>query len=215
VDTFRKYWTDVPIRAYTDDDLERLSEWLPEFKLRHRGRPTDNYRFDAVRFAHKVAAIELAYRLGHGDVLVWIDADCVTHVPVDAEWLAGLLGDADFAYLKRTNKYPEMGFFLMRRCEATCELLRRLVSLYVMDDLFKLDEWHDSWAIEHVRKGLELEGALKCASLSGAYESTGHPFVNGPLGEKLDHCKGKRKALGKSKPSDLKASRTEEYWRHG
>lgn len=104
---------------------------------------------------------------------------------------------------------------MFRRNKATSELIRRLVMLYRTDDLFALREWHDSWAIEQVRKGLELEGALKCVSLSGAYESTGHPFVNGPLGEKLDHCKGKRKALGRSKASDLKASRTEEYWLHG
>lgn len=213
MDTFNKFWVDIPIRAYTDEDLEDRSEWLPEFKQRHRGRSTDNYRFDAVRFAHKVAALELAYRVGRGDALVWIDADCVTHAPVDAEWLAGLLGGADFAYLRRASKYPECGFMLLRRSQATSELLRRLVSLYVTDDLFKLDEWHDSWAIEYVRKG--LGGSLKCASLSGAYESTGHPFVNGPLGEKLDHCKGKRKQLGKSKASDLKAPRTEGYWKHG
>lgn len=195
--------------------LENNSDWLAEFKIRHRHRSTDNYRFDAVRFAHKVAALELAYRLGWEDVLVWIDADCVTHQDVTAEWLSGLIGDADFAYLRRENKYPECGFMMFRRNKATSELIRRLVMLYRTDDLFALREWHDSWAIEQVRKGMELEGALKCTSLSGAYESTGHPFVNGPLGEKLDHCKGKRKALGKSKPSDLKASRTEEYWLHG
>jgi len=210
VDTFARHWKDIPLQAFTDDRLEQSSEWLAEFKQRHRHRSTDNYRFDAVRFAHKVAALELAFRIGTGDALVWIDADCVTHADVDAGWLSGLLGDGDFGYLKRAGKYPECGFMLFRRNKATAEMLRRLVYLYRSDDLFQLDEWHDSWAIEQVRIG--MGNGLKCISLSGGFEATGHPFVNGPLGARLDHCKGRRKQQGKSKASDLKTARTEGYW---
>lgn len=79
VETFQKHWGGIHLRHYTDEVLEDNSDWLAEFKIRHRHRSTNNYRFDAVRFAHKVAALELAYRLGWEDVLVWIDADCVTH----------------------------------------------------------------------------------------------------------------------------------------
>jgi hypothetical protein len=211
VESFDRHWKGVKLRAYTDDKLEQ-SDWLPEFKQRHRHRSTDNYRFDAVRFAHKVAALELAYRIGTADVMVWIDADCVTHADVDAEWLSSLIGDGDFAYLRREKKYPECGFMMFRRNAETSEMLRRLVFLYRSDDLFSLQEWHDSWAIEQVRLGMD---DLKCVSLSGDYESTGHPFVNGPLGARLDHCKGKRKSAGKSKQSDLKNARDEDYWRYG
>jgi hypothetical protein len=213
VETFERHWKGVRLRAYTDDRLEQASEWLSKFKQAHRHRSTHNYRFDAVRFAHKVAALELAYRTGDADVMVWLDADCVTHADVDAEWLSGLLGDGDFAYLRRAKKYPECGFMLFRRNPATAEMLRRLVYLYRSGDLFRLEEWHDSWAIEKVRHS--MGGRLKCVSLSGSYEDTGHPFVNGPLGERLDHCKGKRKQSGKSKASDLKTRRGEDYWRYG
>jgi hypothetical protein len=213
VETFHAHWKDVKLRTYTDDKLEELSDWLPEFKQRHRHRSTDNYRFDAVRFAHKVAALELAYRVGSADVMIWIDADCVTHADVDAEWLSGLIGYGDFAYLRREKKYPECGFMMFRRNAAASELLRRIVSLYRTDDLFDLQEWHDSWAIEQIRKS--MGDLLKCVSLSGEFESSGHPFINGPLGARLDHCKGKRKASGKSKQSDLKTARKEDYWRHG
>lgn len=212
VETFATHWIDVRLRAYTDEQLESASDWLPEFKQRHRGRDTGNYRFDAVRFAHKVAAIETAYRAGIADVLVWIDADCVTHAPVTAEWLVTLLGSGDFGYLRRAKKYPECGFMLLRRCSAVDEMLRRLTSLYRTDRLFDLDEWHDSYAIEEVRRG--MGSLLRCVSLSGEFEHTGHPLVNGPLGARLDHCKGKRKG-GKSKPSDFVAQRREDYWRHG
>lgn len=211
VESFREHWRGIPLRTYTDEQLETESDWLSEFKLRHSHRQTHNYRFDAVRFAHKVAAIELAYRIGTADVLVWIDADCVTHAEVDAEWLSSLLGDADLGYLRRAHKYPECGFLLIRRNQAGAEFLRRVVRQYRTDALFGLDEWHDSWIFEHVRKSMPMV----CASLSGDAENTGHPLVNGPLGARLDHLKGKRKAAGKSLCSDLKTKRTEEYWQHG
>jgi hypothetical protein len=212
VESFKQYWIDIPLRTYVDEQLEDQSDWLYEFKLRHSQRPTENYRFDAIRFAHKVAAIELAYRVGGGDYLIWMDADCVTHAPVDEGWLLGLIGDADFGYLKREKKYPECGFLIMKRGENVARLIRNLVWLYRTDELFELAEWHDSWAIEHVRAYLEKQSLLSCVSLSGDASTSGHPFVNGPLGERMDHCKGKRKKRGKSLPSDLTLKRTEEYW---
>lgn len=208
VETFRQFWQGIPLRTITDGQLEFGSEWLPEFKQRHRHRPTDNYRFDAVRFAHKVAALEMAFRMGHGDVLVWIDADCVTHAPVDAEWLSGLLGDADLAILKRAKKYTETGLFMVRRTQAGAELVKAMVRLYQTDRLFDLPEWHDCMALDHARNVL----GTRYASLSGDAESTGHPLVNGPLGARLDHLKGKRKAVGRSLPSDFKRKRSEAYW---
>lgn len=208
VETFDQFWEGMRLRFYRDAQLEAASDWLPEFKQRNRHRPTHNYRFDAVRFAHKIAAIEQAFRIGTADALVWLDADCVTHAPVTADWLAGLLGDSDFGYLRRVQKYPECGLMLIRRNAAGAELVRTLVELYRTDRLFDLAEWHDSWAIEHVRRELRI----RCASLSGDAEDTGHPLVNGPLGACLDHLKGKRKAEGRSRRSDLKHQRGEAYW---
>lgn len=210
VETFGQHWAGMRIRTYTDQQLEDCSDWLSEFKQRHRHRPVDNYRFDAIRFAHKIAAIEQAYRVGTADVLVWIDADCVTHAPVDAEWLTGLLGVADFGYLKRLNKYSECGFMLIRRCQATADWLYQVLWLYKTDALFELKEWHDCEAIDHVRRA--MGDGLSCVSLSGDAENTGHPLVNGPLGARLDHLKGKRKRGGRR--SELKIKRDETYW-HG
>lgn len=207
VETFREFWGEITLRQFQDRDLEMWSEWLPEFKQRHRHRSTENYRFDAVRFAHKVAALELAFRIGNSDVLVWMDADCVTHAPVDAEWLTGLLGDADLALLKRKRE-PETGFMLIRRNDAGAAFVSELVRLYRTDGLFNMAEWHDAWVIGELVKAM----ALNVACLSGDAINTSHPLVNGPLGERLDHLKGKRKGVGKSLPRDLKVNRREAYW---
>lgn len=203
--SFQEFW-DIPLRVYRDADLDG---WLPAFKERHKHLPTDNYRKDAVRFAHKVAAIEKAFYVGIADVMIWMDADCVTHAPVEQEWLESLIGDADFGYLRRSKKYPECGFMMIRRNPQGAALVNGVVDLYTSDALFGLREWHDSYAIEHVRSSL----SIKCASLSGDAEGTGHPLVNGPLGTRLDHLKGTRKAEGRSRSSDLVRPRTEAWWR--
>lgn len=208
VESFEHHWGGMTLLQFTDQALELSSTWLSSFKIRHAARPTHNYRFDAVRFAHKVAAIELAYKLGTAEVLVWIDADCVTHASVDSEWLTGLLGDGEFGYLRRARKYPECGFMLMRRCPAMDEFIGCLVQAYRSDAIFHMAEWHDSWVIDQIRQQMNL----KCVSLSGDAESSGHPLVNGPLGSRLDHLKGQRKTIGRSLPTDLVRPRNETYW---
>jgi hypothetical protein len=40
----------------------------------------------------------------------------------------------------------------------------------------------------------------------------GHPLINSEWGAWLDHLKGGRKDLGKSKRTDLLVQRTEAYW---
>lgn len=212
VESFHKHWEGIPLSVYTDADLESQSTWLSQFKRRHASLPTHNYRFDAVRFAHKVAAIELAFAKCRSDYLIWMDADCVTHADVDAEWLEGLAKGADFAYLKRANKYSELGFAMIRLCAAGQELMGRMVDQYANDLLFDLKEWHDSFVFDYVRKCMESDGPYNFASLSGDAENTAHPLVNGPLGSRLDHCKGNRKQAGRSHASDLKVKRTEAHW---
>lgn len=215
VKSYRKHWSgQVPLILYEDCDLYSRAPWLAQFKARHVARGTDNYRFDAVRFAHKVAAISLAMvyaEIDHGaDVLIWMDADCVTHANVDAAWLEALIGDGDFAYLPRAAKYPECGFMMLRIARPPVqELVNAVVDLYVTDKLFELKEWHDSYAIEWCRRRVN---GLRCVSLSGGHEATGHPFINGPLGSRLDHLKGRRKVSGRSAARDLAVKRHEEYW---
>lgn len=210
VETFNEFWPGFHLITFQDAELEDASDWLAEFKDRHKDRPTENYRFDAVRFAHKVAAIELAFYGGGSDSLIWMDADCVTHATVDRRWLSNLAGSSDFAYLSRTRKYTESGFMIFRRNDRTAELIKRWCDLYRSDNLFQLKEWHDCYALDHAREA--MGGTLRSVSLSGGAANTSHPLVNGPLGARLDHCKGGRKVAGHSPHSDLKVRRIEAYW---
>lgn len=215
VETFGQHWRSIPLMAYDGPALEERSPWLAEFKRRHAHRSTADYRMDAVRFSHKVAAIELGLswaRMAKADALIWMDADCVTHADVDPAWLEHLLRDGDFAYLQRDKKYPECGFMIFRLNQRGVAFIEEIVRCYVSDALFKMSEWHDSYVIDQVRAKREATGMLRCTSLSGRAARTHHPLINGPLGERLDHLKGPRKQAGRSHDRDLKVRRTESYW---
>jgi hypothetical protein len=191
--------------------------WLTAFKEKHPyKRPgAYNYRFDAPRFAHKVAAIcDAADRFRPvSQWLVWADADTVTHtdVPQSAidEWLPR--GNEALSWLDRDNKYPECGFMIFNlRHPQVMGMLTKFRKLYTTGEVFKLAEWHDSFVLQHL---VEKVYRLKTRSLSGlAGRRTSHPFVNGPLGAYMDHMKGPRKEAGKSYARDLKVERSEDYW---
>jgi len=189
--------------------------WLQEFKRRHPyKRPGSyDYRFDAARFAHKVAAVLEADDSRILDFLIWVDADTVTHTPVPMEFIDALLpkGDEYIAWLDRKGKYPECGFFILNcRHPRHAEFISALRAAYVTGSLFKMAEWHDSYVIQQLVEGM----GLKTRSLSGQEGfKTSHPFVNGPLGAYMDHMKGPRKTMGRSQARDLKVQRAEPYWR--
>lgn len=222
VQAWAKHWP-VPLTVWVEgfdcavpgvraESLDSIG-WLQEFKQRHRGLPTANYRFDAVRFAHKTAAViesALAFDCDH---LIWVDADTVTHQAVPPAFIESLLpkGEEYIAWLDRVGNYPECGFYVLNmRHPAHAGLMQAWRDWYTTGHLFKLAEWHDSYVLQQL---VQL-AMLPTRSLSGERGArTGHPFINGPLGAYMDHMKGPRKQLGKSRRKDLKINRNEPYWR--
>jgi hypothetical protein len=228
--TFKRFWPQqIPLFLYNEgfkpdrpvNETRELPGWLTEFKARntsperrgvHRGKPY-NMLFDAVRFSHKVAAFLDAARKATSDVLIWIDADVLTHAPVTEEFLDRLWSgnvDAALAWLWRSHKYPETGFYMVKlNHPATPGLLASLEALYTQDSLFQLEHWTDCHALAAAVERMHVPWV----SLSGIYHSAGHPFINGPLGAVMDHLKGARKQAGRSRRIDMKFRREEAYWR--
>lgn len=241
VNTFERHWpADVDLTVYTEGfagdrdgrvqfiDLDQAAPWLGPWKAARskaeRGYRTGQYRFrdDAVKFSHKVAAIGAATtgllmddvfdRFDESRVLIWLDADIVTHSQVTVEWLAELFPEnADIAWLDRERVYPECGF-LMFRLPAALHVIRQIVAAYQTGKIFKLREWHDSYVIEQVVNAAVECGDIRVASLSGEGKRTHHPLVNSRIAECCDHLKGARKARGRSKRDDLLRPRPEPYW---
>lgn len=223
VKSFVKNCSTIPLLVFSDgwseavgaavQDLNSSSTWLTEFKKRHGAKQVvGDYRFDAVRFSHKVAALIAADQMTDADVLVWVDGDVVAHSPVmdgDLESLAPT-GDEWISWLDRQGVYPECGFYMLNRGHTRHEEMMALFeSMYARDKLFSLPEFHDSFVLEHVVK----QAAVGTKSLSGAGKNTMHPMINGPLSKWFDHAKGERKKYGRTPAKERKLKDEVDYWR--
>lgn len=222
-------------------DLESSSSELRQFKNKWRGVPRANgdisadpvrsrrrdaakpFKWDAVRFAHKVYSIFHCARNTTADILIWMDADTVCHSPISITDLTKLCCESyDLCYLGRNSKFSECGLYSMNlHTKGTKRFLKEFQRVYddAENGIFLLDEWHDSFVFDSVRNnipGLHMLnwsadlGDLRPGKNNSAGE--GHPLINSAWGAYLDHLKGSRKHTGRSPASDLKVKRTEAYW---
>lgn len=204
--SFKQQWKDVP-KANGDVSTDPIRS-----KRKDAGK---GFKWDAVRFAHKVYAIFDCARITDADVLFWMDADTVCHSPIEKSFIEKFCSaDIDIGYLGREGKYSECGLYSMNlKSDQTRMFLMEFQRMYDKAEagIFQLEEWHDSYVFDAVRKRMPF---LKQYNWSeGIVKGEGHPLINSEWGAYLDHLKGGRKDLGKSKTNDLKIKRTEAYWR--
>jgi hypothetical protein len=212
-------------------DLATASPELVAFKNTWQGVPKANgdvsqdpvrnkrkdagkgFKWDAVRFAHKVYAIFHCARTARSTWLLWMDADTICHSPITTEDIDTLCpAHTDLCFLGRRGKFSECGLYAMNLpSPATKLFLNKFQQAYdnAENGIFKLDEWHDSFVFDAVRRGANL---IELDWSSHLITGEGHPLINSAWGAWLDHLKGARKNLGRSKQVDLKVKRTEAYW---
>jgi hypothetical protein len=213
---------------------------LQKFKTKWLGVPTANglcpwperrprdhhkaFKWDAVRFANKTYAVFDACER-NSDWVVWMDADTFVHSDWSYEQFIELLPSTSWVtYVGRgskTHSWPECGFYGLNLNDIVCrEFLKEFESYYEQAEtkMFIQEEWHDSYIF-----GLILDQFKRTApnvidytaeiALTGAKTGGGgHPLINSKLGQWIDHLKGDRKQIGKSKSSDLNVKRSENYW---
>lgn len=233
VQSFQRYWPrDTRLTVYAEGfvpeikgiHVRELPAWLNEFKGHYGRVPTYcgklnngqyDYRFDGVKFAHKVAALT-DFALGFTEgVVIWLDADTLTHAPVTKDWLEGLFPEpAYLAWLDRSQTHPECGFMMFRaNYPHHIKFMESFRDIYLSGEIFKLREFHDSYVFQQlVLRKISAGKIPPPASLSGD-RNWHHPFVNGPLGSRMDHLKGPRKIEGKSRRWDTRRPRQEAYWK--
>lgn len=212
-------------------DLHQASPALVAFKNKWRNLPKANgdisdditrairldskksFKWDAVRFAHKVYAIFDCAKKCNSDTLLWMDADTICHSSITMSRLTELIpADKELCYLGREGKYTECGLYSMNlRSSGIIKFLENFQQMYdyAEQGIFTLDEWHDSFVFDAVRHNLPL---IELNWSKGIIRGEGHPLINSEWGAYLDHLKGDRKTLGRSKLTDLKIQRTEAYW---
>ena len=182
------------------------------------------FKWHAVRFAHKVYAIFDCARTTDADILIWMDADTICHSPITIQDLYRMIpADSELCYLGRKGKYSECGLYAMNlRSPNVQAFLKEFQRVYDQAEqgIFQLAEWHDSFVFDAVRVKFpqmkQLDWAAHLHDIRptlGSSQGEGHPLINSEWGAWLDHLKGSRKKLGRSKREDLKVRRTEAYWR--
>jgi hypothetical protein len=238
IETFLATWPrEVKLKVYAESvavphradnleviDLESASAELVAFKTRWRDVPKANgdigpgserkaFKWQAVRFSHKVYAIFHAARTCGTEWLIWMDGDMVCHSAVSLAQLDRFFpNDRDLCYAGRSNKFTECGLYGMHLTEPeTQRFLAEFQRMYddAENGIFTLSEWHDSFVFDAVR----VKFALRELNWSaGLINGEGHPLINCEWGAYIDHLKGKRKGQGRSKLKDLVVPRRESYW---
>jgi len=238
IQTFLQTWPrDILLKVYAEGctvtetapnlqvlDLESASADLVAFKNKWRNVPKANgdigpgserkaFKWQAVRFAHKVYAIFHAARHCTTDWLIWMDADMVCHSPIAVQKISSFFpDDKELCYAGRSNKFTECGLYGMNlKREPVQKFLAEFQRMY--DDaergIFTLSEWHDSYVFDDVKN---RSGLAELNWSAGLINGEGHPLINCEWGAYIDHLKGKRKGDGRSKLKDLVVRRTEKYW---
>ena len=202
---FKTKWKNVP-KANGDVSQDPIRS-----KRRDAGK---GFKWHAVRFAHKVYSIFHCAKNCDADVLMWLDADMVCHNAMTEKTLNSLIPmDKDLCFLGRRDKFSECGLYTMNlQSPMTEQFLENFQNFYddAENGIFRLDEWHDSFVFDAVRKTVKLRELDWSSNL---IVGEGHPLINSQWGAFLDHLKGKRKDTGKSLKTDLVVERNEQYWK--
>jgi hypothetical protein len=251
IDAFDRHWpTEIELLVYAEHcspkspsarvKILNLVDQCPDlvrFKNKHVNNPLANgttpkilaknlkdnrFKWDAVRFSHKVFAVIHACQNIDADWIIWLDADTVTFAPISLEFLSSICDAQSMAcYLGRDIKYhSECGWVAYNKHHPDLqEFMIRWRDLYATDNLFCLDEYHDSFVFDVLRKDFQAQRHTKFHNLSPALpkKGPGHPFIASALGLYMDHMKGsKRKELGHSLPDDYDRNQglnsTVPYW---
>ena len=172
------------------------------------------FQYDAIRFCHKVFAVYLGARSTDGLVL-WLDGDSKTFAPVDRDRINSWLPEGKFAgFLDRPKTYTETGFHIFDMGHyIAADFFERWLKYYRDNSIFNLAAWTDCHTYDAARMQFDQSCWHDLSPASQGPSVAGHVFINGPLGEVMDHMKGKRKLQGKSNARDLFVKRTEGYWK--
>jgi hypothetical protein len=239
IDTFLATWPqDVQLLVYAEDvavtqqspnlkivNLTQASPELVEFKRIWGNVPKANgnpfpgaerkaFKWQAVRFSHKVYAIFHAARTCETEWVIWMDADMVCHSTINTSKIDQLFPNTvDLCYAGRSNKFTECGLYGMHLTSpVTQQFLTEFQRMYddAENGIFTLKEWHDSFVFDAVRKRFPMQELNWSA---GLINGEGHPIINSEWGAYIDHLKGDRKDKGRSRKTDLVVQRKETYWR--
>lgn len=237
IESFCEYWpAEVKLCVYVDEipgreqmiQNERVEYRLlnrvdlKQFKKRQRNNPEahglgklalkdgkSEFKYNAVKFSHKVFALIDVIEKDSPDIAIWLDGDSRTHSTVTEDTINRWCPENCFAgFLDRPWLYTETGFHIFRTTHSMSrDFFNTWKNYYTNDTVFDLEYWTDCHTYDAARKQFDQR---LWHNLSPDFNHP-HPFINGVLGEVMDHMKGPRKQKGSSKKHDLAVKRS-GYW---
>lgn len=148
-----------------------------------------DYRYQAVRFAHKVFAMAHPSRPREAN-WVWCDADVVVRKNLTPEWWEEAAPEGFVcSYLGRKDwDHSETGWLAFTQRYDGHKFLDELKALYTSGEIFKLRAFTDSFAFDHLRLKWEAEGKHFHNLSEGL--SGNHVWPDTVLGRATSHFKG-------------------------
>lgn len=237
ISTFLDFWPkDIKYFVYTEGfklkenprikpiDIKIIS-CLSNFKQKYSNVPSlnglreekYNFLYDFVKFSHKSYVMIDAMNRLTTDWIIWFDGDSITHSKITNRFFQKITDEKSLVtYLGRTDMYSETGFIAFnRRHPKILTFMQNIQKIYddcLLDDAFFDSGYTDCHVFDFVRLQFEKD-SVKFNNLTPNSDDK-HPFINGPLGEYMDHLKGPRKERGKSRKIDLKnnSHKRLDYW---
>ncbi len=180
-------------------------------------QPGIGFRWDAIRFSHKIYAVCHHAKNHAADVMFWMDADMVCHSPITIDFISSQIPEQyGIAFLGRAKKFTECGLYALNMKNlATQSFVDQFQDAYDDGSIFSMAEWNDCWVFDRIRERVQAQvPAWRQLNWTANFpkQGEGHPLINTPWGAYLDHLKGRRKETGRSESKDLIVKRDESYW---
>ena len=182
------------------DTDKQLSEFKEEYKEQDgidKDKHTYNFRFDAIKFCHKVFAITneafSIFSQSQDGYLIWLDADSQTMEKVSLEDIQDIIVHPtrpDIIHLGRTAvNYSETSFVCYNlNSLRTIEFLTDLRGLYLSGEVFGYREWHDGFLFSRLLKLHEQHG-MSTLNLTPECKDL-EAFAISPVAKFIQHKKG-------------------------
>jgi hypothetical protein len=206
---FKQRWGDDP----------KARGMVPQGPTNNKGKaPGIGFRWDAIRFCHKIYAVCHHAKQHLSDVMFWMDADMVCHSPVTTDFIESQIPKPyGIAFIGRRKKFTECGLYALDLTDkSTNRFVQQFQGAYDDGSIFQMKEWNDCWVFDRIREQVQIQNP-KWQQLNWTknfvLQGEGHPLINTAWGAYLDHLKGRRKDTGKSNAKDLVVTRNETYWR--
>ena len=203
------YKGELDLAIVSEDQLPTLSNTQTlhmtahtNFVKQNSWRTPTSFKQDAVRFCHKPYAIWTAMQHIHSleynpyTGLLWLDADTVFHKPLTEELIQErLYTEHTYTYMGRPNYHSETGvLWFNTENKNSRDYVNLVVELYNTNDIYKLDETHDSYVWDWVR----TKRKIRARDIGISERVPGGHIQARLFGEWFDHLKGKRKQQGYS-----------------